>query len=77
MMMIFILLGGLYTPIESMPMWAQWITRLNPVSYFIDVMRLVVLKGSNLSDISRHIFIILVFAIVLNGLAVLNYHKRA
>jgi ABC-2 type transport system permease protein len=77
MMMIFILLGGLYTPIESMPVWAQWITRFNPVSYFIDVMRVVVLKGSNLSDISRHISIILVFALILNGLAVLNYHKRA
>jgi ABC-2 type transport system permease protein len=77
MMMIFILLGGLYTPIESMPVWAQWITKLNPVSYFIDVMRLVILKGSDLSDIARHIGIILVFAIVLNGLAVINYRKRA
>ena len=77
LMMIFILLGGLYTPVESMPVWAQWITRLNPVSYFIDVMRLVVLKGSNLSDIGGHIAIILLFAVVLNGLAVVNYHKRA
>ena len=39
MMMVFILLGGLYTPIESMPVWAQWITKFNPVSYFIEVMR--------------------------------------
>jgi ABC-2 type transport system permease protein len=77
MMMIFILLGGLYTPIESMPIWAQWITRLNPVSYFIDVMRLVILKGSNLRDISGHIITILGFAVILNGFAVLNYHKRA
>jgi len=36
-MMIFILLGGLYTSIDSMPEWAKWITRFNPVSYFIDV----------------------------------------
>ncbi|HSR40362.1 MAG TPA: ABC transporter permease, partial [Phnomibacter sp.] len=33
-MMIFILLGGLYTSIDSMPQWAQTITRFNPVSYF-------------------------------------------
>ena len=76
MMMIFILLGGLYTPVESMPMWAQWITKFNPVSYFIEVMRLVVLKGSNLSDILSHITIILLFALVLNGWAVINYRKR-
>lgn len=76
LMMIFILLGGLYTPIESMPLWAQWITKLNPVSYFIEVMRLVILKGSNLADILPHISIILVFAFVLNAWAVINYRKR-
>src|SRR5665647_2551174 len=42
--MIFNLLSGLYTPIESMPVWAQIITKFNPVSYFIEVMRMVVLK---------------------------------
>ncbi|MGL6266557.1 MAG: ABC transporter permease, partial [Chitinophagaceae bacterium] len=41
LMMIFILMGGLYTSIDSMPEWAQIITRFNPVSYFIDVMRMV------------------------------------
>lgn len=76
MMMIFILLGGLYTPIESMPVWAQWITRLNPVSYFIEVMRMVILKGSTLGDITSHITIILLFAFVLNSWAVINYRKR-
>jgi ABC-2 type transport system permease protein len=77
MMMIFILLGGLYTPIESMPTWAQWVTKFNPVTYFIEVMRLVILKGSNLSDILPNILIILVFAFVLNIWAVINYRKRA
>src|SRR3954452_1634714 len=77
MMMVFILLGGLYTPIESMPVWAQWITKFNPVSYFIDVMRLVILKGSSLLDISTQLGIILLFAIVLNSWAVLNYSKRS
>jgi ABC-2 type transport system permease protein len=76
MMMVFILLGGLYTSIESMPVWAQWITRVNPVSYFINVMRMVVLKGSNLIDIKTHLFTVLGFAIFLNGWAVINYRKR-
>jgi ABC-2 type transport system permease protein len=77
LIMIFILLSGLYTPISSMPMWAQWVTKFNPVSYFIEVMRMVVLKGSSLADISRNIFIVLGFAVVLNVWAVISYRKRA
>ena len=76
-MMICVLLGGLYTSIDSMPLWAQWITKFNPVSYFIDVMRMVVLKGSNLFDIRRQLFIVMGFAVVLNGWAVFSYRKRS
>lgn len=77
LMMIFILLGGLYTPIESMPGWAQWITKFNPVSYFIEVVRMIVMKGSGFSDISRQLGIMGIFAVVLNIWAIMNYHKRA
>jgi ABC-2 type transport system permease protein len=76
-MMIFVLLGGLYTSIDSMPGWAQVITKFNPVSYFIEVIRMVVLKGSSLADIKYQLLTILGFAIVLNGWAVINYKKRS
>lgn len=75
-MMIFVLMSGLYTSIDSMPVWAQWVTRFNPVTYFIEVMRLVVLKGSGLAEIGRYMFIMLVFALVLNAWAILSYRKR-
>lgn len=77
MMMVFILLSGLYTSIDSMPEWAQWITRFNPVTYFIEVMRMVVLKGSSIGDIKNHIFILLGFAVFLNSWAIINYKKRS
>ena len=77
LMMIFILLGGLYTSIDSMPEWAKWITRFNPVSYFIEVMRMVVLKGSSLADIKYQLMIMGGFAIVFNGWAVISYRKRS
>lgn len=77
MMMVFILLGGLYTSIDSMPGWAQVIAKINPVTYFIEVMRMVVLKGSGLGEIRNHILTMLGFAIVLNGWAVVNYRKRS
>lgn len=77
LMMAFILLGGLYTSIDSMPPWAQTFTKFNPVSYFIEVMRMVVLKGSSLYDIRNHLFMVFVFAVVLNSFAVWNYKKRS
>jgi ABC-2 type transport system permease protein len=75
--MIFNLLSGLYTPIESMPAWAQLITKFNPVSYFIEVMRMVVLKGSGLADIKYQILALIGFAVFFNGWAILNYRKRS
>jgi ABC-2 type transport system permease protein len=74
-MMIFILMGGLFTPVDSMPEWAKWISRLNPVTYLIDVMRMVILKGSGFKDILPHLGIVALFAVFLNGWAVLNYKK--
>jgi len=76
LMMIFILLGGLYTSIDSMPEWAKWITRFNPVSYFIEVMRMVILKGSSLADIKYHLLKMFGFALVFNSWAIYNYKKR-
>lgn len=76
-MMIFILMGGLFTPIESMPDWAQWVSKLNPMSYFIAVLRMVVLKGSSWGDISLHLLVMAVFGIVLNAWAVRNYKKTS
>jgi ABC-2 type transport system permease protein len=75
--MLFVLLSGLYTPIESMPLWAQTLTRFNPVSYFIEVMRMVILKGSGLADIRYHILAVLGFAVFFNGWAIINYKKRS
>jgi len=74
-MMIFLLLGGLFTPIDSMPTWAQWLTKLNPVAYLIEVIRMVMLKGSGLKNILPQLGAIILMAVVLNLWAVLNYKK--
>lgn len=75
--MIFILMSGLFTSIDSMPPWAKAISRLNPVSYFIEVMRMVVLKGSGFADIVTQLGAVLVFAIVFNAWAIVNYKKTS
>lgn len=74
-MMIFILMGGLYTPIESMPEWAQWVAALNPPAHFIKVIRAIFIKGSSLYDLRDELLYIAGFAVVFNGLAIWNYKK--
>lgn len=74
-MVIFILMSGLFTPIESMPTWAQTITDFNPIKYFVEVMRMVMLKGSSFSDILPQFVKTILFALIMNGLAVMSYKK--
>lgn len=72
---IFILMSGLFTPIESIPEWAQKVTLFNPIRYFVEVIRMVMLKGASFSDISAPFFIIVLFAFILNGFTVWSYKK--
>ncbi|WP_298647385.1 ABC transporter permease [uncultured Proteiniphilum sp.] len=74
-MMIFVLMSGLFTPIESMPAWAYVIARCNPVTYFMEVIRMVVLKGSRLADIRLHFIVMFGFALLFNLWAVIHYKK--
>jgi ABC-2 type transport system permease protein len=77
LMMVFVLLGGLYTPIESMPTWAQRIAEFNPPSHFIMVVRAVYIKGSGIADLLPALGKLTGFAVVFNALAVWSYRKRS
>jgi ABC-2 type transport system permease protein len=48
-----------------------------PRCLFIEVMRMVVLKGSTLYDVRFHLLSVLGLGLVLNSLAVWNYRKRS
>jgi ABC-2 type transport system permease protein len=74
-MVIFILMSGLFTPIENMPLWAQKITLLNPVRYFIEVMRMVMLKGAGFQEIKYHFLIVAGYGVGILGLATWRYRK--
>jgi len=76
-MMIFILMGGLYTSIDSMPDWAKIISKFNPAAYLIEIIRMVILKGSGFKDVLPHIIKLGIFAVVLNSWAVFNYKKTS
>ncbi|NUQ26448.1 MAG: ABC transporter permease [Saprospiraceae bacterium] len=74
-MMIFILMSGLFTPIDSMPLWAQYLTIPNPIAHFVDVMRKVLLKGSGFDDIKDHFYTMLILGPLLISLAIWRYRK--
>lgn len=74
--LILILLGGLLTPVSSMPRWAQLIAANNPFNYLTNTFRMLYLKGSTLADVSKDLMAMGVIAFLLNGWAVISYKKR-
>ena len=74
-MMIFILMGGIFTPVESMPEWAQTFNRLNPIYYFMKIMRNILLKGSGFFDLLEEFFSLMVLGIIFLSLAIWRYRK--
>ena len=75
--MVFILMSGLFTPVASMPDWAQKITIFNPLKYLMQVLRLVYLKGSAFSEMIPQFLALCGFAVGLNVWAVMSYKKSA
>lgn len=74
--MIFQLMGGMFTPIGSMPDWAQTITYAIPPRYFNQIMRAAYLKGAGIADLSVEFLALGAFALVANLLAAVTYSKR-
>jgi len=66
---------GLFTPVETMPDWAQFINHLNPLKYFVEVNRLILLKGSGIAEIYPFIHKMLVYGVVINLLAIWRFKK--
>ena len=64
-MVCFILLSGLFTPVRSMPDWAQYLTDINPMRYFIDAMRIVFIRGGGLLEIMSQFIALISFSIVM------------
>jgi ABC-2 type transport system permease protein len=74
-MVIFILMGGLFTPIESMPVWAQHLTIANPVAHFIEIMRRIMLKGAGIGGVWPLLVVLAVFGAGVLALATRTYSK--
>ncbi|MBO5155608.1 MAG: ABC transporter permease [Prevotella sp.] len=74
-LVIFLLLSGLLTPVTSMPQWAQTITEFNPMRYYIEPMRMIYIKSSNLSELMPYLRRLTLMAAVLWAWAIISYRK--
>ena len=73
--MIFMLMSGIFTPIASMPHWAEILTYANPIRYFTDAMRSIFLKGAGLRDNCLNLCCLLVQGLLFTFFAVNSYKK--
>src|SRR5437762_4249218 len=52
-MNVYLLMSGLFTPIDSMAPWVQVVSQLNPVRHFVTISRAVLVKGAGIREIAR------------------------
>ncbi len=74
-LVVFILMSGLFTPVDSMPRWAQIIDWFNPIKYFVEIIRMIMLKGSGFQDILKNLVILAFYAYAALSIAVWQYKK--
>jgi len=70
------LLSGFTFPIRNMPQAVQYLTLLNPVRYFMEIVRGLFLKGSGITVLWPQMLALAVIGVVVMGLSAARFHKR-
>ncbi len=71
-----LMLSGFSFPIRNMPMPVQYLTYLNPVRYFLEIVRGIFLKGTGISVLWPQMVALLVFGTAILMISALRFHKR-
>ena len=71
-----ILMSGFMFPFAGMPKLAQWIAEILPMTHFMRLIRGVVLRGADLSELTREVLILIGFISVAMSFAILRFKKR-
>ena len=74
---IYLLMSGLFTPIDSMAPWVQTVTLVNPVRHFVAISRAILVKGAGPAEIAQPFLILIGTAVIVLFVAVRQYRKRA
>jgi ABC-2 type transport system permease protein len=75
-MNVYLLMSGLFTPIDSMAPWVQVISQANPVRHFVTISRAVLVKGAGIGEIAQPLLTLMAFGVVTLTLAIRQYSKR-
>jgi ABC-2 type transport system permease protein len=70
-----ILLSGFMFPRDAMPGPARWIGAALPLTYFLTILRGVLLKGIGFTHLWRETLVLCAFAVALISLSVKRFHK--
>lgn len=70
-----ILLSGFMFPFRGMPLWAQTIGEILPLTHYLRIVRGIVLKGNGLAEIAPQIWPIVLFLLASLGLGLLRYRR--
>ncbi|MDD3859668.1 MAG: ABC transporter permease [Bacteroidales bacterium] len=73
--LILILMSGIFTSVESMPDWAQTVNKINPLYYFMRILRSVILKGSTIADLIQEFLALVIMGVTIMSVAVWRYRK--
>ncbi len=68
-----LMLSGFMFPFRGMPQWAQWIGSVLPLTHFLRLVRGIVLKGNDLSEVLTHLWPIALFMVVALSVAIKRY----
>ena len=71
-----ILTSGFFTPIANMPEWLQEVTRLNPMRYFMSIVRAIMMRGAGFQELVHEISTLTIYGAVIFGIAAMRFHKR-
>jgi ABC-2 type transport system permease protein len=69
------MLSGFNFPIRNMPMVVQYLTYLNPLRYFMEIVRGVFLKGAGISVLWPELVALFVYGVAVLSLSALRFHK--
>ena len=76
-MVLYLFMSGLFTPVASMPAWAEWVAEFSPLKHFIEVIRAVLMKGAGPLDVGHPLAILAAYGAVVLTVAVRQYSKTA
>ncbi len=74
-MVSFLLMSGLFTPVDNIPPAFRWLADINPLRYLIEIIREIFLKGNGIAYFHRELLILAAITAVVLTISLLNFKR--